>query len=223
MRIDGAIFDMDGTLIDSLSFWDSYFSDLGRRYLSDPTFVPDPETLRAMRTATIGEGQTLLHKRYGFGDTPDELVSFAYERCEYFYRNVVTVKDGVLEFLDFLMANNVPMCIASATETPLLKIAVERFGFDRYFPRVFSCSEVGYGKERPDVFLKAAEYLGTPIGSTYVFEDSVVAIETAVNAGFGTVGIYDDHGLEHDKMKRLSSFYIEKGQTMADMIKLINK
>ena len=221
MRLNGAIFDLDGTLVDSLHFWDVYFSEVGQKYLSDPTFVPDPDTLRAMRTVTIGEGQTLLHKRYGFGDSPDELIRFAYDKCEYFYRNLVTVKDGVYELLDFLKANNVPMCIASATEMPLLKIAVERFGFDKYFPTVVSCSEVGCGKERPDVFLRAREILGTPMESTFIFEDSVVAIETSVKAGFGTVGIYDDRGLEHEKMKKLSSIYIEKGHNVAEIIPLL--
>lgn len=223
MKIDGAIFDLDGTLVDSLHFWDNYFSEVGRRYLSDPSFVPDPKTLRAMRTATIGEGQTMLHQRYGFGDSPDELVAFAYERCEYFYRNLVTVKDGVYELLDFFRDSGVKMCIASATEKPLLMVAVEKFGFDRYFPRIISCSEVGYGKDRPDVFLAAREYLGTPLDSTYVFEDSVVAIETSVKAGFRTVGIYDDHGLEIEKMKTLTDCFIDKGHSVSELIPLINK
>ena len=53
------------------------------------------------------------------------------------------------------------------------------------------------------------------------FEDSVVAIETSVKAGFGTVGIYDDRGLEHEKMKKLSSIYIEKGHNVAEIIQLL--
>ena len=218
MKISGAIFDLDGTLVDSLHFWDVYFAEVGQKYLSDPTFIPDPVTLKLMRTATIGAGQTLLHERYGFGRDADELISFAYEKCEYFYRNIVTVKDGVFEFLDYLKANNVKMCIASATEMSLLMIAVERFGFKNYFPRIISCSEVGKGKDQPDVFLYARDYLGTNTSDTCIFEDSVVAIETSVNAGFKTVGIYDDHGLEHEKMRKLSDIYIDKGHTMAELI-----
>jgi HAD superfamily hydrolase (TIGR01509 family) len=218
MKITGAIFDLDGTLVDSLHFWDVYFAEVGEKYLSDRSFIPDPDTLKLMRTATIGSGQTLLHERYGFGRDPEELISFAYEKCEYFYRNLVTVKDGVFDLLDHLKENNVKMCIASATEMPLLMVAVERFGFNKYFPRIVSCSEVGVGKDRPDVFLFARDYLQTQTDQTCIFEDSVVAIETSVKAGFKTVGIYDDHGLEHEKMKKLSDIYIDNGQTMASLI-----
>ena len=221
MKISGAIFDMDGTLINSLHFWEGYFSEIGQKYLSDPNFIPDYKILKQMRTATIGDGQRLLHERYGFGADSEELVNFAYEKCEYFYRNIVTVKDGVIEFLDFLKEKNVPMCIASATERRLLEIAVERFGFDRYFPIVVSCSDVGCGKERPDVFLRAREILGSSLDSTFVFEDSIVAIETSVKAGFRTVGIYDQRGIEHDKMEKLSDYYIASGHTMAELISRI--
>ncbi len=221
MKISGAIFDMDGTLINSLHFWDEYFSQIGQKYLSDPNFTPDYQTLRRMRSLTIGDGQRLLYERYGFGADSEELVHFAYEKCEYFYRNLVTVKDGVIEFLDFLKENQVPMCIASATERRLLEITVERFGFDYYFPTVVSCSDVGYGKERPDVFLRAREILGSSLDSTFVFEDSIVAIETSVKAGFGTVGIYDKRGIEHDKMEKISSFYIGDGHSMAELIPMI--
>ena len=218
MKISGAIFDLDGTLVDSLHFWDVYFSEVGKKYLSDPGFIPDSDTLKLMRTATIGAGQTLLHERYGFGKSADDLISFAYEKCEYFYRNLVTVKDGVIELLDYLKGNNIKMCIASATEMPLLMIAVQRFGFKEYFPRIISCSEVGCGKDRPDVFLYARDHLGTDISETCVFEDSVVAVETSAKAGFKTVGIYDDHGMEIEKMKELSDIFIDKGHTMAEMI-----
>ena len=218
MKISGAIFDMDGTLINSLHFWEEYFYEIGMKYASNPSFLPDGDTLKRMRTLTIGDGQRLLYERYGFGADASELVNFAYEKCEYFYRNLVTMKDGVIELLDFLKENKVPMCIASATERRLLEIAVERFGFDKYFPIVVSCSDVGHGKERPDVFVRAKEVLGSELDSTFVFEDSIVAIETSVKAGFKTIGIYDERGIEHEKMEEISTYYVGRGQTMADLI-----
>ena len=111
------------------------------------------------------------------------------------------------------------MCVASATQKDLLSIVVERFGLDRYFSAIISCGDIGKSKEHPDVFLAALEHLGTPIEDTYVFEDSVVAVETAVRAGFGTVGIYDKYGFDHDRIKSLATEYIGPGETMMKLVK----
>ena len=220
-NIKGAIFDMDGTLINSLHFWPTYFAELGRRYLGIENFVPDYDTLKFMRTATIENGNRYLYERYKLGDSADEIVKFAFDTCHHFYDKLVTVKDGVFELLDFFKERDIKMCLASATDRHLLEFAVQRFGFDRYFPIVVSCTDVGKSKEFPDVFLRAAALIGTSVNETFVFEDSVVALETSNKAGFGTVGIHDEYGIEFDRMKAVSTYYIDKGHTMAELIPLI--
>ena len=89
----------------------------------------------------------------------------------------------------------------------------------KYFPKVFSCGAIGKGKEHPDVFLMAAEYLGTEIGETVIFEDSLVAIETAVAAGFKTVGIYDRNNYGQDKIAEIANEYIADSETLLKLIK----
>jgi beta-phosphoglucomutase-like phosphatase (HAD superfamily) len=87
------------------------------------------------------------------------------------------------------------------------------------FMKVFSCSDIGKGKDSPDVFLLAKEFMGEKIKETWVFEDSVVAIETAVKAGFPTVGIYDSFNYGQDKIKEIANEYIAQGQTLLKLIK----
>jgi beta-phosphoglucomutase-like phosphatase (HAD superfamily) len=92
-------------------------------------------------------------------------------------------------------------------------------GLGKYFSKVISCNDVGKGKEHPDVFIAAHEYLGTPKDSTWVFEDSVAAIETAVSAGYKTVGIYDQYNFGLDRIPSIATVYIDKGESLAKLIK----
>ena len=110
------------------------------------------------------------------------------------------------------------MCIASATAPNLIRLAMKTTGLDKYIEKVISCNDVGKGKEHPDVFLAAHEYLGTPKESTWIFEDSVVALETASRAGYHTVGIYDKYNFGLDRIPGIVDIYVDDGETLAGLI-----
>ena len=218
MQITGAIFDMDGTLINSLILWEVFWSRLGAHYLGDPDFRPEPEEEQTMRTMTLRGLSDRLHETYGFGENGDELFRTTNELCERFYIDEVEMKEGALELLEHMKAKGIKMCIASASAMNLIEIAMKKFDLDRFFPRIFSCADIGKGKDHPDVFNVAHEYLGTDKDSTWVFEDSIVAIETSVKAGYKTVGIYDRCGFAHDEMQRLSDRYVGEGDSLKALI-----
>ena len=221
MKISGAIFDMDGTLVDSLMVWDVLWERLGEKYKGDRSFRPDPVTEKAVRTLPMREAMELLHQNCLIGENGEELFRFATDMCADFYRNDVLMKPGVLDFLEHLKRSGVKMCVASATARDLLEIIFRRYDLDRYFSRIFSCSEIGKGKEYPDVFDAAHAYLGTPMESTWVFEDSFVALQTAQKAGYQTVGIYDPYNFFLDQMPDVSTEYIAKGESLSRLISLI--
>ncbi|MBQ3125689.1 MAG: HAD family phosphatase [Clostridia bacterium] len=214
MQISGAIFDMDGTLVDSLGYWNVFWSELGEEFAGDSGFRPDPETDRAIRTLPLREAMHLLHEKTGFGVDGDALWQLADRRCARFYAEEVQMKPGALEFLALLRDRGVPMCIASATAPSLLRIVIEKYRLDAYLPRLFSCSEIGRGKEHPDIFLLAHEFLGTPKASTWVFEDSPLALETAQAAGFPTVGVFDANNFDPDRARAASVHYIGDRETL---------
>ena len=223
MKISGAVFDMDGTLVDSLMLWDVLWERLGVKYLNDKTFRPDPITEKEVRTLPLLAAMELVHQNCKIGESGEALWRFATDMCASFYANDVEMKPEVINFLEHLRNSGVKMCVASATARDLLELVMKRHRLDRYFSKIFSCSEIGKGKEFPDVFDAAAAYLGTPKESTWVFEDSFVALQTAKRAGYHTVGIYDQYNFNLDRMPEVSDEYIAKGETLGSLIPKIEK
>ena len=218
MEIKAAIFDMDGTLVDSLMIWNVLWAKLGKRFLNDDSFMPSEADDRKVRTLTLKDAMTLIHNNYGIGAGGEELLDIANSLIADFYTNEVKLKDGVKEFLEALKGNGVKMCVASATARDLVDMAMEHCGIKHYFLKVFSCGEIGKGKEKPDVFLMAADFLGEDIANTCVFEDSLVAINTARSIGMLTVGIYDKYNFGHEKIKEISTEYIAEGETLLKIL-----
>ncbi len=217
-QIKGAIFDMDGTLIDSLMLWERLWKEFGDRYLNGNKFEPALEVDKALRTMPLREGMEYLHESCNIGSSGEELFHVTTEFFHNFYKNEVQLKKGAKEFLDYCYEKNVKMCIASATDPVLVASALKHCNIDKYFSKICSCGELGKGKECPDVYLLALEYLGTPLEETWVFEDSSVALTTAVDAGFPTVGIYDKYNYGQDIVKKKATIYVADGETLSKLI-----
>ena len=218
MNIKAAIFDMDGTLVDSLMVWDVLWSKMGETYLNDKTFRPNAEDDKKVRTLILADAMELIHEHYGLGNSGEELLQLANDFMKDFYANRVTLKRDVRRFLEYCKAAGVKMCIASATAPDLITVALEHCGIESYFSKIFSCAEVGKGKEKPDVFLQACEFLGAKPCETWVFEDSLVAIKTAVKVGMPTVGIYDAYNFGQAEVKALATEYIADGESLLKLI-----
>lgn len=218
MNIKAAIFDMDGTLVDSLSLWDVLWSKIGEQYLNDKNFTPSVEDDKKVRTMTLKDAMNLIHENYRIGESGEGLLALANAIMNDFYANDVELKNGVREFLEYCKSNGTKMCIASATAPELIHIALKHCDIEKYFLKIFSCGTIGKGKDEPDIFLQAAEFLGCEVKDTWVFEDSLVAIETAAKIGMPTVGIYDKFNYGQDKIKELATEYISSTETLLKLI-----
>ena len=100
------------------------------------------------------------------------------------------------------------MCVATVTDRYLVEETLDRLGVRHYFSEIFTCAEVGFGKDKPIIYQKALEHLGTAKDETYVFEDMLFALNTAKTDGFPTVGVYDRHEEHQDELKELADYYI---------------
>ena len=220
MNIKAAICDMDGTLVNSLILWDVLWAKLGEKYLNDKNFVPSAEDDKKVRTLTLKDAMYLIHKNYNLGEKSDEIYQLANDLLLDFYENKVELKDGVREFLEYLYVKGVKMCIASATVPELIFVAMKHCDIEKYFSKVFSCGDIGKGKEEPDVFLLAKDHLGESLEETWVFEDSLVAIETVTKIGMPAVGMYDKFNFGQERIKEIATEYIAEGETL---MKLINR
>ena len=215
-----AIFDMDGTLVDSLYFWDIFWGKFGEKYLSNKNFTVPDEVNTRVRALMFEESMKLIQKEYARGVPIDEMIDFGNDMVVWFYSEKVKIKDGVVEFLEYLKANGVKTCIASATAKDKIVIAAERCGLNKYIDAVFSCADTGVGKEKPDVFLRAAEHFGVTASESCVFEDSIVPAATARKAGFQTVGICDKHNnFNQEMLKNTVDIYLAENETLAKLIK----
>ena len=212
--IKGAIFDMDGTLVNSLMLWNVNWKKFGDIYCGGKSFAPTPEDDKALRTMTLKDAMYFVHSKYNIGNSGEELFEMSTRIFKDFYSKEVKLKEGVAEFLEYCHNKGIKMCIASASELKLVKLAVEHCNIGKYFENIISCVDIGKGKEEPDVYIKALECLGTEKEETCLFEDSHVAIETGIKLGLKTVGIYDKYNYGQDKMKKIASAYIADGETL---------
>lgn len=217
MKIKGAIFDMDGTLIDSLMIWDILWEKIGDKYLAGTSFLPDENDIKAVKTCTLENAIKIIHKNYGIKSSVEELLVFSNSVINDFYANDVQLKDGILDFLKYAKENNVKMCIASATAPQLIKVALEHCDIKEYFSEVFSCAQYKVGKETPFIFEKALQYLGTPKSYTWVFEDSPLPIKVVKKIGMPTVGVYDKFN-DYKDVKLNSDIYISSAIDLKNLI-----
>lgn len=218
MNMKAAIFDMDGTLVDSLMCWDILWSFIGEKFLNDTSFRPTTEDDKKVRTLILADAMELIHNNYGLGNSGKELQQLF--KCFFhdFYANNVKLKSGVREFLDYCKESGVKMCIASATESELIKVAIKSCAIEDYFLEIFSCDTIGKGKDKPDIFLQALEFLGTKVEETWVFEDSLVAAKTAAGIGMPIAGIYDAYNFGQDEIRKIAMRYIDDGESFLKLI-----
>lgn len=218
LDIKAAIFDMDGTLVDSLMLWDILTAAMERAYPDKIGTVINEEDNKAIRVLPLRDGMQLLHDHYGIATDGEELFRLATDTFADFYANQVQLKPGVREFLDYLQVRGVKMCIASATNPDLVESAMDHCGIRHYFDIVFSCGVLGKGKDTPDIYRMAMEYLGEDIDHTWVFEDAFVAIQTATGIGMQTVGIYDKYNPYQDKIQAMATHYVGPGETLMKLV-----
>ncbi len=207
MKISGAIFDLDGTLIDSMPIW----NDLSFNFLTSMGVTPKPDLRDRVSTMFLRESSQYVVDEYNLNCTADDVLAYMHEQINDFYINTVPPKQDALLFLEKLKAAGVKMCVATATERRLAVPALERNGMLGFFDEIFTCAEIGISKQSPDIFELALKSLDTPKSETFVFEDSHHAVATANKAGFPVISIYDasaEHKLE--EIKALSTCFVHK-------------
>ncbi len=202
--IKGAIFDVDGTLLDSMEIWEN----AGARYLRSIGKVPEENLSEILYPMTMAEGAAYVKERYCLTVPLDVIIQGVLDAVRDFYFYEARLKTGVKEFLAVMRERGILMAAATASSREHVEAAFRRLGIDGYFGRIFTCAEVGAGKRYPLIYERAAGYLGAKPGEILVFEDVLYAVETAKGAGFHTVGVYDRFSAgETDKIKSLADVY----------------
>ena len=202
--IKGAIFDFDGTLVDSMFIWDTF----GEDYLCTLGKEPKENLTEAFKTFTLEQAAEYYREHYGVTLSVNEIVDGVNEMVTKLYKTKVTLKDGVREFLEALKSQGVKMCVATVTDRPIVEGVLCNLGIRDFFTEIFTCDEVGYNKETPHIYRAALEVLGTKKDETVVFEDALHALITAKKDGFRVAAVYDRHERNQTHMKENGDYYI---------------
>ena len=185
--IRGAIFDVDGTLLDSMKIWDQ----AGARYLESLGKEPEQGLNKILFSLSLADGAAYLKKAYDLVQTEEEIHQGVLDVVDAFYRDEAQAKAGVRELLAALSAKGVAMTVATSSDKRQIRTALERLDLAKYFQELFTCGEVGGSKNEPEIFHRAAALMGTTPEDTCVVEDGLYAVRTANNAGYYTIGVYD--------------------------------
>ena len=185
--IKGAIFDLDGTLLNSMPVWEN----LGELYLRSLGIEAEKGLGEILFSMGMQQGVEYLITRYHLDMTQEEVRSGVVREIKDFYEEKVPLKEGAREFLEGMREKQIPMLIATSSDRECAEAALRRLHIRNWFAGILTCEEMGADKKRPDIYLAASLQLDTEPFETLVFEDSLPAIKTAKKAGFLTVAVYD--------------------------------
>ncbi|MBQ8869310.1 MAG: HAD family phosphatase [Oscillospiraceae bacterium] len=212
MKIKGAIFDLDGTLLDSMEMWAHAASKyvMGRGVKLD-----DPDALDAIAvTMGTAEYAALLKNRFFPDESIEDIVVGLDESVKYTFLNELSLKEGAADFVRSLKDSGAKLCIATASPRALVTEVLKKHGIWQYFDALITSYEVGSSKkDSAEIFEQALKLTGADKESALIFEDAIYAIKPALKAGFKVAGIYDTHAADtENEMKENCLYYFYNWQ-----------
>lgn len=201
--IKAAIFDFDGTIVDSMPVW----ADAGAMYLDKLGIKAEKNLGDKLLEMSMKEGAEYLKRTYTLKENQVEICKGVNDVIAGAYRNSIPLKDGAKRFLEALESSGTKMVICTNTDREIFAPALKRLGIDHFFEKIFTVSEMHCSKNHPEIFFSAAEFLKTMPEETFVFEDALYAIRTAYKARFKTCALYDAASSGHTDQIRKFCFY----------------
>lgn len=204
-NIKAAIFDLDGTLINSMSLWDQIDVD----YLTSKN-IPVPSNLNdEISHLSFNQVAVYFKERFKLEDSLDDIKNTWNTMAYNHYSSDITLKDGVIEFLNFLKKSNIKIGLATSNSTELLEASLKFNKIYDYFDAITITDEVSIGKHEPDVYLLAAKKLNVKPVECIVFEDILPAIKGAKKAGMKVIAVEDECSvLDKDEIIKNSDGFI---------------
>lgn len=209
--VRGIVFDIDGTLLDSMGIWE----DLGARYLLSLGFIPEENLNAVLFPMTLTESTAYLQQHYHLDQTSEEIRLGFTNILASFYEKEVACKEGVIEILADLQSHDIPMVLATTGDKNLAEAALSRLGIWSYFKALLCCEDYHTDKTSPLLYQEAARILNTSVENTLCIEDVLTALQTAHKYGFQTAGIYDAYSEDvQNDIRSLCDYYLPDFQTM---------
>ncbi len=205
-NMEFAIFDFDGTVLDSMHIWEN----LGPEYLKSLGITPSETLKKTLKTLSLEQAADYFRAEYKLEKKADEITEGINSRIKKFYSSDLVLKEGAIELLHSYKAKGIKMAIATATDRHLVEASLKKNNLENIFDIILTCKEVGAGKDTPIIFEEALKKLGGSKENTWVFEDAHHAIVSAKKAGFTVIAIEDYSARkEKEKIKAMVDLYLE--------------
>lgn len=196
-----AIFDMDGTLIDSTGIW----HEIDKAFFAKRNMELPPDYAQHIVHLGLHQAAIYTKETYHLNESVENIKKEWHEMSLDMYKYHVNLKPGALELLKLFKKNNIKMAIATANDEPLYRPCIERLGIEEYFDAIADVNTAKEGKQSAKIYLDLAEKLGAKVENTLVLEDMPTCVKTAFKNGFITVAVYDNASKKYDKEKKDNS------------------
>lgn len=204
-NIEGAVFDLDGTLLDSSWVWEK----VDEKFLGDRGFqVPDDYV---DEISPLGAERAAVYtiERFGLNEDKDDIVREWIEMAKKEYATEVVCKPYAKEFLEELHKLNIKMAVATSSDRELFMKTLEREGILKYFQKIVTVDEVERGKGYPDIYEEAARLIKVNPHKCLVFEDILAGVTGASLGEFNVVAVFDEKSKHNwEKIKSISKYSI---------------
>lgn len=179
-----SIFDVDGTILDSMEVWNT----LASQYVQSLGMVPDKNLDEIVSDMSLEQSATYLKNHYKINKQEERIISEVLNFISDFYEYEVNLMPGFKEFISHYDSINV---IGTSCDEELVKIALNRLAVLNYFEDIITCSKVNKSKNDPDFYLACAQVLKQRPEDIVVFEDADYCMDVARKVGFKVIKIKD--------------------------------
>lgn len=183
------IFDLDGTLVDSMGYWRS----VSRDFMKTKGIDIEDAVQHKMTTMNLDASLKYMKDYYKLEESFEELFRDFSRTVEDFYRNKVEAKEGSLEILKYFKDKGMKVVIGTSTADHFANIVIKKYGIDKFIDGLYTADSVGHLKGEEEFYLSIADDLGEDPEEIFLVDDSYLALRTAKRAGLIGVGIYDEN------------------------------